>query len=554
MEAHMSELLDDVVPRYLEALECPRALTVAILLREREWDQLVMLDCPPDRYSTADDYFRAACATDLLRKCSDLPTSADRWANTFSKWIECERQCALTNIRVRRLLTGPSTPEDAPIERFARKVRKTISRILGRVPSDLELRHGPGATFNNKSVRCTPLDKMSTAPSVTSEARHLLPIWSMTAWSRGLLESHPYRSDPETVRGNRFSTAPKSATVLRPIAIEPSINIAYQLATGKAIRDRLFRFGIDLKEGQARHRQVACDASRSGELATIDLSSASDTVALWLVRLLLPQEWVDLLELTRSPFTLVEGRWLRLEKFSSMGNGYTFELETLLFVGICYTIMEELEVEPKVGENLLVYGDDIICPVDVAVAVLAALRWFGFTPNPKKTFLKGPFRESCGGDFYRGVPVRAHFIEELPREPNQYISLANGIRRVGQDLFGQNSIPRSLRTAWFRCLDALPSTVKQCRGPSYLGDLVIHDDQEHWNVRVINWIQQYRIWKPISHSLPLSRWEPGPVLAYALLGGTSDGVIPRGNVSGYRLAWTPDVRDTHKVELQFSVG
>lgn len=537
----MSEILDDVVPAYMEALDCPRSLTVAILVRNGEWDQLVSLAAHPEHYSTADSYHRAVCATDLLRKCQGIPASADLWANTWSKWLESERGCALTNIRIRRLLYGPSTPEDAPIESFSRKVRKNVSKMLGRVPSDLNPRHGPGATFNNLSTRCTPLDKMSTSPSVTSEARHLLPLWSQTAWARGLTASHPDRSEPQTVRGGRFATAPKTATVLRPIDIQPSINIAYQLALGKHMKMRLLHSGIDLENGQSLHRRVACEASKSEELSTIDLSSASDSICLWLVRLLLPKEWVELLEVLRSPFTQVEGRWVRLEKFSAMGNGYTFELETVLFACICQTVMEELGYDPIFGHNLLVYGDDIICPVDVARAVLAALRWYGFTPNERKTFVKGPFRESCGGDFYRGTPVRAHYLEELPHEPHQYIALANGIRRVAIHICDESAISSSFRTAWFRCLDRLPSTVKQCRGPEYLGDLVIHDDKTRWQVRVVNQIHQYRIWKPVSKPLPLTRWDSGPVLAYALSGGDSEGCTPRGAITGFRLSWSPEV-------------
>jgi len=114
----------------------------------------------------------------------------------------------------------------------------------------------------------------------------------------------------------------------------------------------------------------------------------------------------------RSPKTFFKGQWHVLEKFSSMGNGYTFELETVIFSAITAAVHEMVTGEAaKLHQNVFVYGDDIICKTDVSLDVIAALRWFGFSLNERKSFVSGPFRESCGGDYFNGVPVRAHFFE-----------------------------------------------------------------------------------------------------------------------------------------------
>ena len=167
-----------------------------------------------------------------------------------------------------------------------------------------------------------------------------------------------------------------------------------------------------MRHAKLRHMRLARLAS-AGRLscATIDLSNASDTVAYQLVKLVLPPDWFELLISLRAPFTDMDGKRVRLEKFSSMGNGFTFALETLLFWTLCDTVSNgEAQV-------LRVFGDDIIVDTAHAKACVKALEFFGFTPNAKKTFLEGPFRESCGGDYFNGVSVRAVYVKNLPDEP-----------------------------------------------------------------------------------------------------------------------------------------
>lgn len=55
--------------------------------------------------------------------------------------------------------------------------------------------------------------------------------------------------------------------------------------------------------------------------------------------------------------------------------------------------------------NVYVYGDDVIVPKDYALHVQPALEAVGLLVNVNKSFYKGPFRESCGGDYINGVEV-----------------------------------------------------------------------------------------------------------------------------------------------------
>jgi hypothetical protein len=149
--------------------------------------------------------------------------------------------------------------------------------------------------------------------------------------------------------------------------------------------------------------------SNDGSLATIDLSSASDTVAREVVRFLMPESWYERLDLCRSKVGELDGKWLRYEKFSSMGNGFTFELETLIFWGLAIACVRSCGLET---DKVRVYGDDIIVPVDAYDFLVEVLSYCGFTTNSSKSYKSGAFRESCGKDYFNGHEVRPFFQKE----------------------------------------------------------------------------------------------------------------------------------------------
>lgn len=109
---------------------------------------------------------------------------------------------------------------------------------------------------------------------------------------------------------------------------------------------------------------------------------------------------------------LVDGRWIQLEKFSSMGNGFTFELETLIF----WALVESLrDLRSQTGGRVSVYGDDIVCPSDIATDLIELLDFCGFEVNTKKSHWAGLFRESCGEHFFRGKNVTPIYQKEVPK-------------------------------------------------------------------------------------------------------------------------------------------
>lgn len=541
----LPQQLERVVIALCDDVGSQVAQAVKNAIVERNYRSLVTMTVDPSAYTCARSYLEDVSCVEFLRKYTGFAIPGiDKAQVAIDNFWVAEEACCKTNARLSRFVNAQGPFEDAGDLRLLESLewmRSWIRDVLGALPASLEGRFGPGATYHDVGRLTTVPDKITSRPTSTSEARCLLPLWSPTAWCRALVSSNQSQSDPEIVRGNRFTTVPKDARKDRGIAIEPSLNVFYQLAVGKAIRSRLReRTGVDLQSGQDSHRRMAREASRTGLHATIDLSNASDTVSYNLVKILLPEGWFNLVDTLRSPYTLVRGQWVRLHKFSSMGNGYTFELETLVFLAsvayACHLHGESLNR----GSNASVYGDDIILPVKASGTLISLLQWLGFSPNKEKTFTTGKFRESCGGDYFDGKAVRPYYQKEIPDEPAKWIRMANGIRRLGhQDPFSDFRWSTPWR-AWLRALDAIPTDIRRLRGPEDLGDLVIHDDREFWQShrRTRGGTAFLRTWAPVIPKLSLHHWKPDVVLAAALYGIPSDGVASRGVVSGYRKRWT----------------
>lgn len=494
----------------------------------KDWSGLAAISVDPSHYSCPERFFLDYQAVSLVRKL-EVPGDKQRLrAVAVKTFWDCEKQCFQTNESLNRFLFNQIDEEgDAVVYEFVHRCKKFIRHVLGPLPKELEVRFGPGATFADRGCLTTIPDKMSSRPTVTSEAAWSGVFLNGTAWERALRRDG-YRMTPfEVVRGNRFTTVPKDGTKDRGICVEPSINLAFQLYVGSVMKDRLKRVGLDLRHGQDRHKRLARAASLDGSYATVDLSNASDTVALNLVKLLLPEEWYDLLASLRSPFTKVDGKWVRLEKFSSMGNGFTFELETLIFSSFCAAL------GCTIGEDTFVYGDDIIVPTEFSIKLMEVLAYFGFTPNMRKTYLNGPFRESCGGDFFEGVDVRPHFQKRIPDTYADWFSFANGLFRVGR---------RSV-TTWYKfrrahslILSSIPVEFRKLTGPEGLGDIVLHADQ--WQRgRIVGGIQYFRTLQAVSTPLPWHHWTPDVQLAAFLYGVPSTGPTPRESVVSYRKRW-----------------
>jgi hypothetical protein len=241
------------------------------------------------------------------------------------------------------------------------------------------------------------------------------------------IEEHDVREAARLVNANKIAFVPKTAKTFRSIAVEPLGNGYLQKGTDLLLRKYLKRVGIDLSDqtlNQELARQGSANDTAENPFCTIDLKSASDSISIGLVQELLPPSWFNFLNRIRSPSYLLNGHEYRSEKFCTMGNGFCFPLETLIFAAACHAVNAG---QPSV--DFSVYGDDIIVRRDKYDALLLLLRRIGFLPNNRKSFREGPFRESCGANWYAGEDVTPFTLDFRLDSIQALFKFANLARR-----------------------------------------------------------------------------------------------------------------------------
>lgn len=220
------------------------------------------------------------------------------------------------------------------------------------------------------------------------------------------LESDPNRSNYQETSSLKLTLVPKTFKSLRSIMPNTTIGSYMSFGLGEMIRRRLKRVGCNISTQQMRHRYLAREASVHGLHVTLDLSAASDSISVPLVRRLFPDDWYNVLCQSRiGHVRLPDGSEYESNTFCTMGIGYTFPLQTLVFLSILTAIQATL-FHRLDRRTISVYGDDMIYAVRMHSQVLTVFEELGFIVNVDKTFHEGHFRESCGGDYFRGVDVR----------------------------------------------------------------------------------------------------------------------------------------------------
>jgi len=223
-------------------------------------------------------------------------------------------------------------------------------------------------------------------------------------------------------KGNRLCFVPKTTEISRVICVEPVLNMYFQLGVKHILERRLKnKLEIDLSVQPAYNRELARLGSNGWGYSTIDLESASDTISTKMLEATFPKGVLNDLKRYRSQVTLLPNQdELQLGMFSSMGNAFTFPLQTIIFSCIVCSVYRYLNIpiEKPRGHcgNFGVFGDDIVCRSDATNYIIKLLTILGFTVNKSKSFWEGSFRESCGADYYHGRLVRGVYLRgNLPQ-------------------------------------------------------------------------------------------------------------------------------------------
>jgi hypothetical protein len=376
----------------------------------------------------------------LLKKFSDMPSdNAD--ANALSLFLKINEQCKSYKLDPSRCSTieaiALGEAKDFLYRLFHQddQTSGNYRRLtLAEISSRLSL--GNGANIGSYSTDF--LSKIGTSSMSASDPRLYKlyvqaiscdPLWSSVESTRSKFR------EADVVQGSRLSFVPKTTEISRTICTEPVLNMLFQKGIASVLTDLLSSIcGIDLREQPDKNRRLAQLGSLDGRFGTIDLSSASDSMSIGLVREFFPKHVLNMLELARCRYTILpDGTKVELHMISSMGNAYTFPLQTIFFTSLVYGAYRALSVpfdrpfRHSLG-NFAVFGDDIICVSEAYDLLTRLLSQCGFGVNVDKSFNTGLFRESCGHDYYHGYNVRGVYIKTLKTSSDCYSAINRLIR------------------------------------------------------------------------------------------------------------------------------
>jgi hypothetical protein len=460
------EIETSAVSMYLEALDCPRALTVMILFREGEHQQLADLEFNPLHYDTLVAVRDSYAATKFMSKFKGLTLDRDKDEVAKEKFVKYENLCRDTNNRFRNLAHDLKFRGRAVWLHNA--IIRKIAKILGNYSVDEVFETpdwGPGASTLIKRRHASPAKKFRCETGITRDLYNLIPWEALEEyyplWSSTLVDS----GFPNFQVGNKVITVPKDAATNRVIAVEPGINLWFQKAIGDMVSRRLRRYGIDLRY-QSRNQELARVGSLYQHLTTIDLSSASDSIARSVVEELIPSRWYTLMDACRSHYGTLDGSLIKWEKFSSMGNGFTFQLESLIFYAVALCCAEYHHLDTK---EVSAYGDDVVLPTACLETFSEMLEFYGFVLNRKKSHFGSPFRESCGAHFFSGIDVKPIYLKDRVSSVPAIYRLANAIRRLAHRHNFRYGCDARFRKVFEHLMNSVPKPYR-LRIPETLGD------------------------------------------------------------------------------------
>lgn len=366
---------------------------------------------------------------------------------------------------------------------FLRKAKMNLSKWLKTFNLDynsITVEFTPGESYTSATGHVSVFAKLSNLAHWTCTADVVDDVCHLVYYNRGLkaaARKHigqmvPYEGENgfETfsrylmgiisiVPGARGASVPKNQETDRFINVEPTFNMILQRWVAGEITRCLTLAGNHLgsssningnvvfHDAQALHKEMIRDLS----YATIDFSNASDSVLLWVVQLLFPKHVSYVLTQYRSPTVALGSDILEPNKLSSMGNGFTFEVMTMLLLSIGRIF----------DPTCRVYGDDVIIKADVANDFINIVSKIAFATNEKKTFTKGLFRESCGAFQFDSYDIQS-FEFKWADNFSDVIAICNKLKVIIDAAQCSEAVIEILRNAHTVICESVPVL---CKGP-----------------------------------------------------------------------------------------
>lgn len=332
-----------------------------------------------------------------------------------------------------RIDRGEATTIDAEGRVLAREYRKhswllprlreITLQILGRAPSHARVRDAAAFSNGVTADGCkTYLDKVIALGRVDSN--YGSPLYPLTSLNE------------EPLDFVKVVAVPKSYKAWRIIAEVPAYQQYYMqgiraLAVQRAEKSRYGRLLV--QDDQSINQEWSRLGSIDGSFATIDLSSASDSIGDAFAKAILPHDWYELIAKFNPTQLLVKNKLIRRHIFQTSGNGTTFIFESIIFLTIALAATEYASL--FLGRKLMqprTFGDDLIVDTSAYDTLIDFLGLLGFKVNVDKSFGDGFYRESCGTEWYLGLDMASKYWPRkevyLPSDRKSYqrnLDLAN---------------------------------------------------------------------------------------------------------------------------------
>lgn len=285
-----------------------------------------------------------------------------------------------------------------------------FSRELEETGQGTGFKHGPGAVAERLKQH-----EKSCFPNWPLKLERVFP-YELCGKTAGAPTARPSSQE----KASRLICVPKTAKGPRLIAAEPTSHQWCQQLIMRFLFDQCRRhFGtyfIDFKD-QNKSGEMVLQASLDRNLATVDLSDASDRLTCWTVERMLRRSPSLLLALhaartrhIRDEISSVPS-FLSLRKFASQGTATTFPVMSLVM--LCIALGSTLGNKERVTwakikelrTKVRVFGDDIIVPTHGYERLVRAMELLELKVNQAKSYVHGHFRESCGTDGFRGYDI-----------------------------------------------------------------------------------------------------------------------------------------------------
>lgn len=341
----------------------------------------------------------------------------------------------------------PSRDADLSISATTRRALENASLLVHRVLCGLDLHnitpgHGPGAVATGEK----PWEKMNFSRYYES-LDEVYPYSDYFFYNYSHLVDDLQSLDALTTQQHKVAKVvlvPKDSRGPRLISMEPLELQWIQQGQMRALINHIEHAGT-LASGyvnftnQEINRGLALLHSEDGELATVDMKDASDRVSCWLVDHLFPPQIKLCLYASRSDYTrLPTGATVRLNKFAPMGSSVCFPIEALAFWALAVGSLRDIRsnADFKRLPEVYVFGDDIILRKEDYAVIRPVFEELSLRFNLDKCCLGRFFRESCGMDAFKGVPVsplriKARIDDLSPSATLSYVSYINTAMEKG---------------------------------------------------------------------------------------------------------------------------